>query len=146
MTEFKQIVGRGTRIREDFDKLYFTILDFKRATELFADPAFDGLPVQIYVPKPGDPPAPPDDVPEDGGDPPYDGTGKASYGCRNVAQGVQRWAVEHGENPNMRIALCGRSLVMPPSWSVHRWTGTLGTDRHYEEVWFSPACLPGGAS
>jgi type I restriction enzyme R subunit len=61
MTEFKQIVGRGTRIREDFGKLYFTILDFKRATELFADPNFDGLPVQIYEPKPGDPPAPPDE-------------------------------------------------------------------------------------
>jgi len=66
MTEFKQIVGRGTRIREDFDKLYFTILDFKRATELFADPNFDGLPVQIYEPKEGDPPAPPDDLPDDG--------------------------------------------------------------------------------
>ena len=62
MTEFKQIVGRGTRIREDFGKLFFTILDFKRATELFADPAFDGEPVQIYEPKPGDPPAPPDDL------------------------------------------------------------------------------------
>ncbi len=68
MTEFKQIVGRGTRIREDFGKLYFTILDFKKATELFADPNFDGDPVQIYQPGPGDPPAPPDDVPpgEDG--------------------------------------------------------------------------------
>jgi type I restriction enzyme R subunit len=69
MTEFKQIVGRGTRIREDYGKLYFTILDFKRATELFADPNFDGLPVQVYEPKDGDPPAPPDDAPEghDGG-------------------------------------------------------------------------------
>jgi type I restriction enzyme, R subunit len=68
MTEFKQIVGRGTRIREDFGKLYFTILDFKRATELFADPNFDGFPVQIYNPKEGDPPAPPDDEGEDGDD------------------------------------------------------------------------------
>ncbi len=50
MTEFKQIIGRGTRIREDFGKLFFTILDFKRATELFADPEFDGLPAQVFSP------------------------------------------------------------------------------------------------
>jgi type I restriction enzyme, R subunit len=51
MTEFKQIIGRGTRINEDYDKYYFTIIDFKKATELFADPDFDGDPVQIYEPK-----------------------------------------------------------------------------------------------
>jgi type I restriction enzyme, R subunit len=50
MTEFKQIIGRGTRINEDYDKFYFTIIDFKKATELFADPDFDGDPVQIYEP------------------------------------------------------------------------------------------------
>jgi type I restriction enzyme R subunit len=61
MTEFKQTIGRGTRIEEDFGKLYFTILDFKKATELFADPGFDGDPVQVYQPKAGDPPAPPDE-------------------------------------------------------------------------------------
>lgn len=49
MTEFKQIIGRGTRIREDFGKLYFTILDFRNVTDLFADPAFDGDPVRIKV-------------------------------------------------------------------------------------------------
>lgn len=54
MTEFKQIIGRGTRINEDFGKHWFTILDFKKATELFADPNFDGEPVQVYTPKPGD--------------------------------------------------------------------------------------------
>ena len=62
MTEFKQIIGRGTRINEDYDKLWFTILDFKRATELFADPAFDGEPVVIYEPGPNEPVAPPDDL------------------------------------------------------------------------------------
>ncbi len=61
MTEFKQIIGRGTRINEDYNKLYFTIMDFKRATVLFADPDFDGEPVQIYEPGPGDTPVPPDD-------------------------------------------------------------------------------------
>ncbi|MBI5786431.1 MAG: DEAD/DEAH box helicase family protein [Rhodocyclales bacterium] len=67
MTEFKQIIGRGTRINEDYDKLWFTILDFKRATELFADPAFDGEPVVIYEPQPDQPIAPPDDpgIPEE---------------------------------------------------------------------------------
>ena len=44
MTEFKQIIGRGTRINEDYDKYWFTIMDFKKATELFADKDFDGEP------------------------------------------------------------------------------------------------------
>jgi type I restriction enzyme R subunit len=61
MTEFKQIIGRGTRIDERHGKHYFTILDFKRVTELFADPAFDGDPVQVYEPSPGDPIVPADD-------------------------------------------------------------------------------------
>lgn len=50
MTEFKQIIGRGTRINEEYGKFYFTIMDFKKATELFADPDFDGEPVEIYGP------------------------------------------------------------------------------------------------
>ena len=63
MTEFKQIIGRGTRINEDYDKFYFTILDFKKATELFADPDFDGDPVQIYEPQTlDDSPVPPDNL------------------------------------------------------------------------------------
>jgi type I restriction enzyme R subunit len=61
MTEFKQIIGRGTRVLEDFGKLFFTIIDFKKATELFADPDFDGDPVQVYKPKEGEPMEPPDD-------------------------------------------------------------------------------------
>lgn len=61
MTEFKQIIGRGTRINEDYNKYWFTIMDFKKATELFADPDFDGDPVQIYEPKGNEPPVPPDD-------------------------------------------------------------------------------------
>jgi type I restriction enzyme, R subunit len=64
MTEFKQIIGRGTRINEDYNKLYFTIMDFRRATALFADPDFDGDPVQIYEPGPDEPPIPPDDDPQ----------------------------------------------------------------------------------
>jgi len=60
MTLFKQIIGRGTRLREDLGKTWFTILDFKRATELFADKDFDGEPVQIYEPGGGEPVAPPE--------------------------------------------------------------------------------------
>ncbi|MFC1562340.1 EcoAI/FtnUII family type I restriction enzme subunit R [candidate division KSB1 bacterium] len=67
MTEFKQIIGRGTRINEVFNKQYFTIIDFKKATELFADPDFDGEPVDIYNPDPIEPPVFPDDI-DDGGD------------------------------------------------------------------------------
>jgi type I restriction enzyme R subunit len=47
MTKFKQIIGRGTRINEEYGKLYFTILDFRNATDLFADPQFDGDPIRI---------------------------------------------------------------------------------------------------
>ena len=66
MTEFKQIIGRGTRINEDYGKLFFTIMDFKRATALFADPAFDGDPVQVYEPDDDGTVVPPDEPSEDG--------------------------------------------------------------------------------
>lgn len=65
LTEFKQIIGRGTRVREDYGKYYFTILDFRGVTELFADPDFDGDPVVIYEPKPGETVVPPEDTPMD---------------------------------------------------------------------------------
>jgi len=58
--EFKQIIGRGTRVREDYGKTWFTILDFRDATRHFADETFDGPPEQVYEPRPGDPIAPPD--------------------------------------------------------------------------------------
>ncbi|MBK7856115.1 MAG: DEAD/DEAH box helicase family protein [Bacteroidetes bacterium] len=63
MTEFKQIIGRGTRINEAFGKFYFTIMDFRGVTNLFADPDFDGEPVQIYEPPSGAPVTPPDEPP-----------------------------------------------------------------------------------
>jgi type I restriction enzyme R subunit len=47
MTKFKQIVGRGTRINEEFGKMYFTILDFRNVTDLFADKDFDGDPIRV---------------------------------------------------------------------------------------------------
>ena len=65
MTEFKQIVGRGTRVHEDTHKYYFTLIDFRGATAHFADPAFDGEPVQVYEPVEGDPIDPPEAPPPD---------------------------------------------------------------------------------
>lgn len=47
MTEFKQIIGRGTRINEDFGKTFFAIMDFRNVTKLFADPKFDGPPIMV---------------------------------------------------------------------------------------------------
>jgi type I restriction enzyme R subunit len=90
MTEFKQIIGRGTRINEDYGKLYFTIMDFKRATALFADPAFDGEPVQIYEPGPDDPPLPPEDMPPGGDALPPDPT---------TAEPPGTWEDPPGEKP-----------------------------------------------
>jgi type I restriction enzyme, R subunit len=45
MTEFKQIIGRGTRLNPNYNKFYFTIIDFRNVTRLFADPEFDGSPI-----------------------------------------------------------------------------------------------------
>jgi type I restriction enzyme R subunit len=86
MTEFKQIIGRGTRINEDYNKLFFTIMDFKRATALFADPDFDGDPVQIYEPRAGDPPVPPDEQPE--GEP-VPGEGPEGFADDGLPPGVR---------------------------------------------------------
>lgn len=54
MTEFKQIIGRGTRLKPEYGKEYFTIMDFRNASRLFADPDWDGEPTQVYEPNEGD--------------------------------------------------------------------------------------------
>ena len=106
MTEFKQIIGRGTRLREDYQKLYFTIMDFKGATRLFADPDFDGEPVVIYEPKLGDPVVPPEDeinpepepnkYPElgDSDHPPYNPAPEESYGDDPTTGGRTRYVID----------------------------------------------------
>lgn len=69
MTEFKQIVGRGTRIREKEGKTHFTIMDFRNITRLFADPDWDG-PLEVdkgYLPDRAKPYTPPKDKPDEGG-------------------------------------------------------------------------------
>jgi type I restriction enzyme, R subunit len=84
MTEFKQIIGRGTRLAPKFGKEFFTIMDFRNASRLFADSSFNDDPIQIYEPGPDDSPVPPDDefAPEskpgekgEYGDPGMPGTG-----------------------------------------------------------------------
>jgi type I restriction enzyme R subunit len=69
LAEFKQIIGRGTRVREDYDKYYFTIVDFRKATEMFADPDFDGQPISILETEIGEEPGEPG---PDGGEEPGD--------------------------------------------------------------------------
>lgn len=67
MTEFKQIIGRGTRIQEKYGKQYFTIMDFRGVSRLFADPEFDGEPVVIIDDVPNKPTKPTrPDRPSDG--------------------------------------------------------------------------------
>lgn len=67
MTEFKQIIGRGTRINEEHNKLYFTIIDFRNVTKLFADKDFDGEPVKIKETDGDIPPEETEDIPGDEG-------------------------------------------------------------------------------
>lgn len=90
MTEFKQIIGRGTRIDEEYDKLFFTIMDFKQATRLFADPTFDGEPEGV-VEEPE--PAGESEEPVDGGMGGGSGEGPA------LPDGVSRPVVPEGGAP-----------------------------------------------
>jgi type I restriction enzyme R subunit len=93
MTEFKQIVGRGTRVHADSQKLFFTLVDFRKASKHFADPEFDGEPVQIYEPGPDDPPLPPED---EGGSEGEDDLGRPEEDGES-GEGPQLGGVEEGE-------------------------------------------------
>lgn len=107
VAEFKQIIGRGTRLREDFGKLYFTIMDFRKVTELFARPDFDGDPVVIYEPGDGESPVPPDEpgaveepppgevVIVDGPIPPVSGPGRTKFVVDNVSVSVVAEQVQY---------------------------------------------------
>ena len=87
MAEFKQIIGRGTRIREDHGKMWFTIMDFRGATRHFQDIKFDGPPEQIYEPKEGQPVVRPD---EDEEGPTPDEEGPPSPSVARAARGTRR--------------------------------------------------------
>ncbi|MBK1890079.1 DEAD/DEAH box helicase family protein [Undibacterium sp. 14-3-2] len=112
MTEFKQIIGRGTRLREDYQKLYFTIMDFKGATRLFADPDFDGEPVVIYEPKPDEPVVPPEDTNPPGvsePEPPPYGLGASlgedtsgNTGDGGIGEGRTKYVID---DVNVRVAV-----------------------------------------
>ena len=105
MTEFKQIVGRGTRVHEDTKKFYFTLIDFRGATSHFADPDFDGEPVQIYEPGEDDPIAPPDDVP------PTDEDGETLPDDARRGRDHRRWRRPTSRMPT-EAASAGRSMWM----------------------------------
>lgn len=74
MTEFKQIIGRGTRLLDEYGKTYFTIMDFRNASRLFADPAFDGKP-EVVIDLGGDDPVDEPEAPTDVGE---EGTGEVT--------------------------------------------------------------------
>jgi len=88
MTEFKQIIGRGTRLYPEYGKEYFTIMDFRNACRLFADPEFDGDPVVIIDGGDGgegwDPEDPGDIVDPTGFEPPIIGDGPVKYRVKGV--------------------------------------------------------------
>ena len=91
MIEFKQIIGRGTRLKPDYGKEYFTIMDFRNVSRLFADPDWDGEPVQVYEPDEykGDDIVPPeeggDDIyPQSEGDEEFDKDKKHKYRIKDV--------------------------------------------------------------
>ena len=96
MTTFKQIIGRGTRIEEEFNKYFFTIMDFKKATELFRDPDFDGEPVVIFEPKDDEDPVPPDPEGPDGdGDDEGGNEGEKKYVVNGVPVSIIAERVEY---------------------------------------------------
>jgi len=88
MTEFKQIIGRGTRLYPEYGKEYFTIMDFRNACRLFADPEFDGEPVVIIDGGDGgegwNPADPGDIVDPPGFEPPIIGDEPVKYRVRGV--------------------------------------------------------------
>ena len=89
-------------------------------------------------------------------DPPYAvATRKNVYGehdTKTLAHHVAQWAIEHGQNPKLRIALCGYNAehTMPPDWTCHAWKARGGYSSQNkqgnpnptkERIWFSPHCL-----
>lgn len=112
MTEFKQIIGRGTRVREDLGKMFFTIFDFRDSTRLFADPDFDG-PVEqddSFTPSedgqipdmPGDPPTeldhdddPGEQPPPESGDDDFKHERRVKYYVDNVEVTVLKQRVQY---------------------------------------------------
>lgn len=118
MTEFKQIIGRGTRIREDDGKVFFTIMDFRKATNLFADKDFDGDPVSIYEPKLDEPVVPPDEI-----ESPEDVTSDAERYSETEEQGETEYpspdiSIDEGEEEKVKKFYVNNVLVKVSSERV----------------------------
>lgn len=87
-------------------------------------------------------------------DPPYDvderDPGLYPDDMPGLSRAVREWALEHGDDPDLRIALCGYAgeHEMPASWTEYSWKAARGyagagnTNRERERIWFSPHCLP----
>jgi hypothetical protein len=87
-------------------------------------------------------------------DPPYSGDERDMHlyavDDGSIAARVREWAVAHGDDPDLRIALCGYEgeHEMPPTWTKHAWKAHRGyagegnDNVHRERIWFSPHCLP----
>ena len=119
MSEFKQIIGRGTRINEDYNKYFFTIMDFRKVSELFADPDFDGEPLDGSQYDPTDPIAPP--AAQDTG----------AFGCKAVRG--KRCAGDRGCRAGP-VHGCGRE-------TDHRVAGRLHEEERDPAVRY-PECVP----
>ncbi|MCL6573257.1 MAG: DEAD/DEAH box helicase family protein, partial [Bacillus sp. (in: Bacteria)] len=87
MTEFKQIIGRGTRLLEEYGKTYFTIMDFRNSSRLFADPTFDGIPEVVIELDGNDPVDEPEAETEEGNE---------GYGQNNGNDGVNETSGDTG--------------------------------------------------
>ena len=110
MTEFKQIIGRGTRINEEYGKQFFTIMDFRNVTDLFADPDYDGDPVMIREVK-GDKELTEDDInaepeelpvdPETGEEVAFDSDGAPNFDKPRIIEGGE---IKEGRRGKVYVA------------------------------------------
>ena len=139
MTKFKQIIGRGTRIDDKYGKLWFTILDFKKATELFADPRFDGEPERVMVVKPADINNPDEGLGDiiDGADPlPTDEPGDNDD---PFAPGVD-------EQPGSYTTGSDGARVAPGVWAQARWVAPSPVSASIMSTVWRSASSPSGCS
>lgn len=97
MTEFKQIIGRGTRLLEDYGKTYFTIMDFRNASRLFADKDFDGNP-EVVIDLSGTDPVDPDQGGEDDKAGAEDGTDENGNGSGSGSGTADDWGNDDDDN------------------------------------------------
>lgn len=142
MTEFKQIIGRGTRIKEKFEcdgeedtKMYFSILDFRKNYLKFNDPAFDGDPVTVTLVDPGKPFTPPPVKPE----PPQGPTGPKKPDRIVRVNGVDveiigeevRYLDKNGNLVKQNLDMCVRNNIQSqyPTYEDFKQAWTIAQDK-----------------